>query len=314
MFGRISNTSTTGAARAAFGLAVLLVVGLCGCNRADNDAKAAADTVKAISRANDILDGVQDESDAESAAAKLQDVANDLNAIADRRKKLPEGSGKGHESELEGLKSKLDAEETRFKANLQRLQGKPAVMLKLADPIQGFARALSNVAFADTERRMDEAKKNALPPTPAPTFGPPQGAPPARPPAGASGTSPRTTSPPAGTATGAGTAAAGRGPGASQEVYDRRLQLLTKRNGADKVVTLRVSLNGVPESLLMSRLYKLAWGLQTASSGNAESYLMSYAPVPDIDAFAAKIDFGTVTGVDRQQRVIAVTADPAKLK
>jgi hypothetical protein len=34
-------------------------------------------------------------------------------------------------------------------------------------------------------------------------------------------------------------------------------------------------------------------------------------PVGDLDALAAKIDFGTVTGIDRQKRLITVTVDPA---
>jgi hypothetical protein len=43
------------------------------------------------------------------------------------------------------------------------------------------------------------------------------------------------------------------------------------------------------------------------SDDRAEVLLM---PVRDLDAFAAKIDFGTIAGIDRQRRLITVTVDP----
>jgi hypothetical protein len=61
-----------------------------------------------------------------------------------------------------------------------------------------------------------------------------------------------------------------------------------------------------------------ASGAQTRNSisAGARDFLsinIMIAPVDDLDATAAKIDFGKVTGIDRDGRVITIEADPARL-
>jgi hypothetical protein len=88
--------------------------------------------------------------------------------------------------------------------------------------------------------------------------------------------------------------------------------------GADRVVRLIVTGAPGPDALtaLVQRLEALVdpgQGRETATFTTGGKSTIILAPVPDLDAFVKKIDFATVTTVDRAERVITLTVDPAKL-
>jgi len=103
------------------------------------------------------------------------------------------------------------------------------------------------------------------------------------------------------------------GPGSPEEQLDR----LRARFRADRVV--RLQLTGttglVIQSSLSRRLASLCdpgseWSVRTSSSADQVKVIL--APVSDLEALAARIDFGTVTEIDREERLIIVAVDRSK--
>lgn len=66
-------------------------------------------------------------------------------------------------------------------------------------------------------------------------------------------------------------------------------------------------------SFINERLVKIAGATMLTGNGSGEMARITLGPVSDVRAFAARIDFGTVTKIDEGRRTIYVRADPAKM-
>jgi len=93
------------------------------------------------------------------------------------------------------------------------------------------------------------------------------------------------------------------------------VQSMIQKHGNSQVAV--VCVEGVPNGLsnFVFEKTKKAAGEATGFSGYSSSSraIAALAPVSDLQGLAGKIDFGTVTQVDTQRRIIFVRADPARL-
>lgn len=78
-----------------------------------------------------------------------------------------------------------------------------------------------------------------------------------------------------------------------------------------KVVVL--GLRGDVYQQVYDRLRGTLPNLSHFGSGRGDTAVVHLAPVSDLDYFASRIDLGQVQSIDREQRVITVVADPARL-
>lgn len=94
-----------------------------------------------------------------------------------------------------------------------------------------------------------------------------------------------------------------------------RVQEMIQQHGANQVIVVHVT--GLPDGLsshICDKVKQAAGGnpgySATSTSGQV---VMALAPTGDLEGLASRIDFGTVTKVDAQRRIVLVKADLAKL-
>lgn len=89
---------------------------------------------------------------------------------------------------------------------------------------------------------------------------------------------------------------------------------LCKRFGADKVVRLRVTGAERSRARVMSQVHRLFEPSEQRTvilSPPSDVVEVCLAPWEDIEALAARIEFGTVTATDKEQRIISITMNAA---
>jgi hypothetical protein len=80
--------------------------------------------------------------------------------------------------------------------------------------------------------------------------------------------------------------------------------------------TVKVEVRGLPGDVynfVYERLKGILPNLAYFGTGNGDIATVYLAPISDIDYFASQIDLGEVTSVDRENRVILVVADRARM-
>jgi len=102
------------------------------------------------------------------------------------------------------------------------------------------------------------------------------------------------------------------------------LKTIAATYGREKVVLVWV--DGVPGPMAVKEVYDRIMAISGAERRNSVSaerrsvrgeyhaLNVMIAPVEDVNDLADKIDFGTVTGIDREQRVLRIQVDPTKLR
>jgi hypothetical protein len=99
-----------------------------------------------------------------------------------------------------------------------------------------------------------------------------------------------------------------RGPGGPGR-YGPRSQRYNGRFEADKVVVIKVvNLSSAACKEALRRAREASDGTSWSGSYGGSKATLIVAPVEDVEAFAAKIDFGEVTNVDADNRKITVDA------
>jgi len=94
----------------------------------------------------------------------------------------------------------------------------------------------------------------------------------------------------------------------------QRVEEMIKEHGAEKVVVVRVyNIPSIARTYIFSRLKELSGSSGVSQRGGIGSQDFTLAPVSDIKALAAKLDFGEVSEVDTQKRVITIKVDHSKL-
>lgn len=90
-------------------------------------------------------------------------------------------------------------------------------------------------------------------------------------------------------------------------------QKLIKDHGAERVVTLSVeNVPGAQTSFVSAKIREATGVVGVVRSTAGGTITVSAAPVSDLQAVAARIDFGQVTKIDPASRTITVKADPAR--
>ena len=91
------------------------------------------------------------------------------------------------------------------------------------------------------------------------------------------------------------------------------LEAMFKEHGPQRVV--KVLVTGLPGDVYQDvyrRLQRLLPNLGYVGSAAGDTATVYLAPISDIDFYASKIEFGKVTSIDREKRIINVVADHAR--